>query len=124
MKEEHCNSDSELTPLQEKAVFLLAGGKTISETAKALNIDRGTLYIWQKNSAFEAFYNLIRNELKKASINQLISLNEEALQVIKDLLKCKNENTRLKVASYILNSIKEIWILPNNKKEVEATRHF
>jgi transposase-like protein len=41
-----------LTPIQHRAVELLAAGMKISATARRLGIDERTIYRWKKQSAF------------------------------------------------------------------------
>jgi transposase-like protein len=51
------NTETGLTPLQEKAVSLIVNGKSYSDTAKELKIDRSTLYAWSNRINFQAYGN-------------------------------------------------------------------
>ena len=52
--ENKINKDTELTPVQERAIYLLASGKSITDVAKEINTDRGTIYNWFLLSEFKA----------------------------------------------------------------------
>ncbi|MCH7928626.1 MAG: hypothetical protein IID03_11725 [Candidatus Dadabacteria bacterium] len=116
--------ETELTPLQEKAVYLFAGGKNVTDTAKELQTDRATLYYWQKQPEFEAFYNKVRGEYKEQAKNELINLFSQALNTIKDCLQSKNENVKLKTAIYILEQTKDFGIGHTNKEAINKDRTF
>ena len=114
--------ETELTPLQEKAVYLLASGKNVTDTGKELNTDRATLYYWQKQPEFEAFYNKVRTEYKEQAKNELINLFSEALSTLKDCLQSKNENLKLKTAIYILEQTKDFEIGYTTKEAINKDR--
>ena len=50
------NTETGLSPLQEKAVGLIVNCKSYSDTAKELKIDRSTLYAWSNRINFQAYY--------------------------------------------------------------------
>jgi len=91
-----------LTPQQELAVDLLATGKTITETAEAVEVARQTVSEWlNHNSAFQAGLNYRRQELWRANTNRLRSLIPKALDVLEREIEGKNS---LKAAVCILKA--------------------
>ncbi len=116
--------DTELTPLQEKAIFLLASGKNMTDTGKELNTDRATLYLWKRQPEFEAFYNKVRIEYKEQAKNELINLFSEALDTLKACLQSKNENVKLKTAIYILERTRESTFGYTTKEDVERAKEW
>lgn len=114
------NKDTELTPLQERAVYILASGKSITDTAKEINTDRGTIYNWFLLSEFNAFYNRVRVEFKTQCENELLSLYDQAIQTIKDTLKSDNETLKFKTAVFILQNVFEAGL--TSKKEIEESQ--
>ena len=124
MKKNQVNEDTELSPLQEKAVYLLASGKSITETANELKTDRATLYNWQKQLEFEAFYNKVRYELQLQTKNELLNLYSTAMITIKNCLQSENENIKLKTAIYIVEHIKDYDTGFITKEQLESQKRF
>jgi transposase len=97
-----------LTPKQKKAAVLLASGKSMTETAKEVKIERSTLYQWAEKANFKAYYNSLVKELQTISVNSLFGLADKAFEVLRESLKAKNENVRLKAALNIIDRIKNV----------------
>ena len=118
------NTDTELTALQEKAIYLLASGKGITETAKEIKTDRTTLYNWQKEAEFEAFYNKVRSEFKEQARNEMVSLFTDALTTVRNCLQSENENIKLKAAIYILKQMQDFHTGSTTKAGIEKEKAF
>ena len=114
--------DTGLIPLQEKAIYLLACGKSITEIAKEIKTDRTTLYNWQKLSEFEAYYNKVRLEFKIQANNELVSLFSDALSVLNESLQSENENIKLKACIYILGHVQEFPTGPTTKEGIDKEK--
>ncbi|MCP4314234.1 MAG: hypothetical protein GY790_23520 [Bacteroidetes bacterium] len=99
------NIDTGLTPLQEKAVALIVNGKSYSDTAKQLKIDRTTLYVWSNKINFQAYYNRLISDVRQDVINELHSFHLDAVKVIRDLLNSKNETVKIKVAFWLIEKL-------------------
>ncbi len=83
--------DWTLTPQQETAVDLLASGKTVTDTAKALEVTRQTVSEWlNHHHGFQAALNSRRQELWAGMADTLRGLLPKALEV----LKCELEGER------------------------------
>ena len=76
--------DWTLTPQQETAVDLLASGKTLTDTAKALEVTRQTVSEWfNHHPGFQAALNSRRQELWIGMTHTLRGLLPKALEVLK-----------------------------------------
>ena len=80
--------DWTLTPQQETAVDLLASGKTITDTATAVEVTRQTVSEWlNHHPGFQAALNSRRQELWIGMTNTLRGLLPKALEVLKSELE-------------------------------------
>ena len=91
-----------LAPQQETAVDLLASGKTVTDTAKAIEVTRQTVSEWlNHHPGFEAALNSRRRELWNGMTDTLRGLLPTALEV----LKCELESeTPLPAAVHVLKA--------------------
>ena len=97
-----------LTPQQEQACILLASGESVTDVADKLSLNRGTLYKWQQNKAFECYYNKQCQEYKNEVKNGLLGLHQQAVATIKQLITIGSEATRLKAATWVLDKVEAI----------------
>lgn len=104
------NKETGLTPIQEQTAILLASGETITAVAEQLSLNRGTIYKWQKQIAFNCFFNRQCADSKSNLIIGLFGLAHEALNTIKDCLHSDNEATRLKAAMWLTDKINNITV--------------
>lgn len=96
-----------LTPIQEQAAILLASGKTITDVAATIGVNRSTLYEWQGVVTFQCYFNQQLADYKEQLRNGLFGLTGEALETIKNCLHSDNEPTRLKAATWLLERVAE-----------------
>ena len=76
--------DWTLTPQQETAVDLLASGKTVTDTAMAVEVTRQTVSEWlNHHPGFQAALNSRRQELWVGMTDTLRGLLPKALEVLK-----------------------------------------
>ncbi len=94
-----------LSPAQEKAISLLVGGLSKTETCKELKIDRSTLYLWERKENWMVYYNAQVKEVQDFIKNGLFGLYEDALQSIEDSIHCDNLSIRLKATIWLLERI-------------------
>lgn len=97
-----------LTPQQEQACILLASGENVTDVADKLSLNRGTLYKWQQNKAFECYYNKQCQEYKNEVKNGLLGLHQQAVATIEQLITTGSEATRLKAATWVLEKVEAI----------------
>src|SRR5215471_3398502 len=80
--------DWSLTPQQETAVALLASGKTVTDTAAAIEVTRQTVSEWlHHHPGFQAALNSRRQELWVGMTNRLHGLLPKALEVLQNELE-------------------------------------
>ncbi len=118
----------ELTPIQQRAITLLLQGKSQTEIARELNIDRTTLWNWRtKDPVFTAELNKAQAELYAQAVSRLYSLTTKALETLEEILeKSDDEQTKIKAASFILKSagLNEINFTPGPMSEEEVIEHW
>ncbi len=69
----------DLAPEQERALALLAAGKSAAEAAREIGVHRSTLHRWMKgNPAFAAAYNQWHEEMRQTTHSRLLMLAEKA----------------------------------------------
>jgi len=83
-----CPPDWTLSPQQETAADLLASGKTVTDTAQAIDVTRQTVSEWlNHHPGFEAALNRRRQELWGGMTDTLRGLLPKALEVLKGELE-------------------------------------
>jgi len=94
--------DWTLTPQQETAVDLLASGKTVTDTATAVEVTRQTVSEWlNHHPGFQAALNSRRQELWTGMTDTLRGLLPKALDVLKSELESA---TPLPAAVHVLKA--------------------
>lgn len=104
------SAETGLTPIQEQACIMLASGESITTVADKLSVNRGTLYKWQDDESFECFFNQQRQDYKNDVRNGLLGLHRRAINAVSELLDTGNDNTRLKLAMWILDKVENMGI--------------
>lgn len=99
------NPQTGLTPLQEQAAMMLATGETITAVAAKLNVNRCTIYDWQRLLTFQCFLNRQATDYRESLKNGLFGLASDALQTIRDCLHSTNEGNRLKAAMWLIERV-------------------
>lgn len=107
---ETANQETGLTPLQEQTAIMLASGERITAVAEQLNLNRSTIYKWQRLVTFKCFFNRQCKDYRDTLITGLFGLSQEALQTIKESLHSDNEAVRLKTAMWLADKINNITI--------------
>jgi hypothetical protein len=90
-----------LSPQQETAVGLLASGKTVEETAQALDVTRQTVGAWLRHPGMQAALNGRRQEQWTGMVDRLRSLLPKALDVLEQELEGEN---RIQAAVHLLKA--------------------
>ena len=99
-----------LTPLQEKIAIFLASGKQVTEAANELQVSRATIYRLFQDVVFMAYYDLLCNEIKINTKNNLLSLQGKAFEAINTALSSSNDLVKLKAATWLIEKIQGIEI--------------
>jgi hypothetical protein len=93
-------SSNDLTEQQTAALSHIAQGKSIAETARLINVNRGSIQRWfRADPHFRAAYNAWQIELRESAQARLLSICEDAVNAIhraiqKDDAKCAMEMLR------------------------------
>ena len=99
-----------LSPQQETAVDLLASGKTVTDTAAAIEVTRQTVSEWlNHHPGFQAALNSRRQELWAGMTDTLRGLLPQAVEVLKHELEGE---ARLQAAVHILKCCGLYGMLP------------
>jgi hypothetical protein len=97
---------SSLSEKQLAAIELIAAGRTFSTTAKTIDIDRSTLFLWRKQEAFQERLQARTYELWGASNDRLKSMVDPALEVVAAHLEDRYDRARWRAASLVLRLAK------------------
>ncbi len=97
-----------LTSQQQKALELLGTGKTITEVASSLDLNRTTIWRWTKTPEFQASLNTMIAEARVEVQQSLIALQEKAIEALKECLSSSNDMVRLKTALSVLDKASAI----------------
>ena len=91
---------------QLNAVDLLAAGKTDTETAALLSLDRTTVTKWRLyDPVFQAALNRRRAEVWSCGVDRLRSLIPKALDALADTLEDRDHPHRVKAAAELLRLV-------------------
>jgi hypothetical protein len=91
---------------QLNAVDLLAAGKTDTETAELLSLDRTTVTKWRLyDPVFQATLNRRRAEVWSCGVDRLRSLIPRALDALADALEDRDHPHRIRAAAELLRLV-------------------
>ena len=107
-----------LTSQQQKALELLGTGKTITEVASSLDLNRTTIWRWTKTPEFQASLNTMIAEARVEVQQSLIALQEKAIEALKECLSSSNDMVRLKTALSVLDKASAIKKGPTSKQTI------
>jgi hypothetical protein len=91
-----------LTEPQKAAIEFLLLGKSLSATARAIQIDRRTLYNWRQEELFQEVLEERRRELWSDAAGRLAALVHPSLDVMEQHLADRYDRARFRAASSIL----------------------
>ena len=88
---------------QIKCIELLLKGTTVTDTAKEINVNRGTIYDWMGKEEFKAELDRCQQELINSAIYKLKRAAPVAADKLIKLLNGKYEKTQLNAAIDLLD---------------------
>ncbi len=95
-----------ISPIQQKAIALLAEGSNLTDTAKQLEISRKTLSGWLNgNEDFQAALKDAQAEIFSEQVRHIKSKTKRAIEVLSDALESENLRVRLSAASKLLTIV-------------------
>lgn len=105
---------SALSPAQERAVILLASGKSGRDTAKAIGVTPESISHWRHLHAFRTALDELRRETMESAADALRDLAITAVATVKECMNSRDANVRLRAATTVLKMVAEepLYILP------------
>lgn len=119
------DSDSKLTPIQERAIIALLSNSTMKRAALSVGVDETTLWRWLQDKDFHAAYMKARRDTVSRAIARLQQASTEAVNTLREVMKDKTAkgSERVSAAKAVLEfSIKAVEIedMAERLAQVEA----
>ena len=100
------NYNEKFTDKQLKAIDLLASGLNKKETARIVDVNVSTIYLWLKNKNFKAEINRRILDNKENIDLSIMKYTDAVLKEIYSLAtKAKSEKVRLDACTYLINRV-------------------
>lgn len=96
------DEDGGLTAQQWQAVGLLVAGKKQRDVAQAVGVTEFTVSRWRALPAFAAAVNAGVQDAYRATVGDVRSVSEDAVNVLRETLKSEDEKLRLTAALAVL----------------------
>jgi transposase-like protein len=97
--------DSGLTLKQEAVAVALALGHSVQDISKEYEVSHTTIYEWRQMPEFCTFLKRLQRDAVREIRGQLGEMRAEAIDTVKDIMANGKEETRLKAACYVLDSM-------------------
>lgn len=91
---------------QREAISLFLTGKTETEVAEAIGVSRQTIWKWRRETDFNHDIVAAGESILSEHTLAVSKLVDEAIAVMTELLKSKDENIKFKAATTVLNYAK------------------
>lgn len=88
---------------QKKLIPLIIKLGNVEKACKEANVDRGSYYNWLENEEFNKELKAQQDFVYLSALNELQSLNTEAVKVYRDLLNSADESIKFRTASAIID---------------------
>ena len=96
------NADNRLNEKQLVAIEMLILGKSVSSTARDLQIDRSTLFRWRQEAHFSEYLTQRRQQVWNEANDRLRAMVNRSLDVMEEHLADRYDRARFRAASVIL----------------------
>lgn len=97
--------DSGLTLKQEAVAVALALGHSVQDISKEYEVSHTTIYEWRQMPEFCTFLKRLQRDAVREIRGQLGEMRAPAIDTVKDIMVNGKEETRLKAACYVLDSM-------------------
>jgi hypothetical protein len=94
--------ENDLNNKHKSAIEMLALGKSFTATAKALDINPGTLYRWRQEESFNTALQDRRDQIWDTAGDRLKDLVHASLEVMADMMTHPYDGARIRAAATIL----------------------
>jgi transposase len=91
-----------LNAKQLQVAVALAAGKTETDAARLVGVNRSTIYRWQRDPEFVAELNRLKREIRADRRAKLRTLLDTATEIMQRSLEDEDEDIRLKAAMFVL----------------------
>ena len=109
-----------LTKKQIQAIPIVLEAHSITDGLKKARVAKSTFYAWLKDPVFKTEFIRQRQEVVEFALHELKVSAGEATQVMRELLKSKNENVRLRASMGILDHVSKFIELEKIEARVDA----
>jgi DNA-binding CsgD family transcriptional regulator len=116
-------SRNELSERQRTAVELLLRGMSDSEVATQLGVDRGTIFRWRGNVAFQRELERQRRALWERSASEIQSMVGPALEILRKQLTGDDPKLAMRAAGVLLRFATPSRLLPTTKAAQPIDEH-
>jgi transposase-like protein len=107
-----------LPPQQQAALELLAGGKSVAETARLAGVGRATVFRWLRNHpVFRAALNQWQDQIRSSCQTRLMALTDKATDAVEKALDAGDARSALQLLKG-MGVLKEIPAGPTDPEEV------
>jgi hypothetical protein len=95
-------------PKQQFAAIALAGGATLAETARQVEISELQIYTWMCNKEFKAYVDKLRAAMLNEALGMLTKAATEAARTMVELLGDSESSVRLRASQAIFDTIEKL----------------
>lgn len=97
--------DSGLTVKQEAVAVALAIGQSVKDISEQYDVSPSRIYEWRQMPEFSTYLKRMQRDAVREVRGQLSVMKDKAIATVEDLMKNGKEETRLKAACYVLDSM-------------------
>ena len=104
---------------QELAIGLLVQGKTVTDVAREVEVDRSTIHRWLNDSSFRLRLAVCREQLLNSMLDQQLLAGRMANAKLMDLLESQDERVALRAATVLSTGAQRAYQLIDQQKRIE-----
>ena len=104
---------------QELAIGLLVQGKTVTDVAREVEVDRSTIHRWLNDSSFRLRLAGCREQLLNSMLDQQLLAGRMATAKLMDLIESQDERVALRAATVLYTGAQRAYNLIDLQKRIE-----
>jgi hypothetical protein len=109
-----------LTKRQVQAIPAILAAKSITDGCREARVSRTQFYTWLEQPDFRAEYERQRSALIDVALDALKASTGEAVEVLKALLKSRNDNVKLRASTAILEHVGRFMEIEDIARRLDA----